>query len=754
MNTDHSFEDLLARCETEPIHTPGAIQPFGILLAVDLPQLLIHNASVNCLEALGVPAAELAGRSFAELVGDGQLQALRDYLARNDLREQTPLVIQLAPPAAPAFRQCELTAHTHGDCLFIELEPYCTHEVDAFSFHLTIREAVQALQATCSVQQLCEEAVRRVQEITGFDRVMLYRFEDDWHGKVVAEARKPHMDAFLGHHFPGTDIPAQARAVFLQNWLRMIPDVDYVPAQLYPGTSPRTGAPIDLGQAMLRSVSPIHIEYLRNMEVKATLTVSLIDGGKLWGLIACHHPTPLLIDSDSRLGARMVGQLVSAQLQLKQSLEDLQYRARLREVHQRLLSYMEQEDDLVHGLVKYSPNMLDLAAAQGAAAAIYHDNKWTIIGKTPSVEQIEELVSWLSTRHANQGVYATNRLGKHFPPALAYKNVASGLLAVSIPKTERNYILWFRPEIATTITWAGRPDKTTVTREGDQVRLHPRASFHSWQEVVEGVSQPWEKVEIETIAELRNSILALDLRREFRKEQQARARAERISGEKERMVHMVSHDLRSPLTVVRMSLELLQHASMTEAHARTELVRRCLRATESMERLANDVLDMAKNDAGTLVLASMAENAECMVKDAADMAQPLAAEKSIRIQTSLAAPEMEVLCERSRIAQVFSNLIGNALKFTPAGGTITVSVEAQAEMLAFCVADTGIGIPPEQQQRIFDRFYQEEHARRHGAGLGLSIAKAIVEKHGGRIWVDSVAGSGSRFHFTLPRKRT
>lgn len=750
--TSHDTSNLFLTCEKEPIHIPGAIQPFGVLLNVDPLRWMICNASVNCREAFGIPAAELVGRSFAELVDAAQLQELQHYLAQDNVRDQTPFPVRLELPAASGFQHCELTAHTHNDCLIIELEPYKETGVDPLAFHRKIREAVQALQATGTVQQMCDEAVRRVREITGFDRVMLYQFTEDWHGKVIAEVRAPQMDSFLGHHFPASDIPAQARAVFLQNWLRTVPDVDYAPAGLYPGTDPHTGAPLDLGRSMLRSVSPIHIEYLRNMGVGATLTVSLIDDGKLWGLIACHHATPRLLDSDSRLGAKMIGQLVSAQLQLKQSLEDLHYRARLRQVHQRLLSYMEQEEDLVQGLVNYTPSMLDLAAADGAAAAVYHDNKWTIIGRTPSVAQIEELVTWLSTQHAGQSLYCTNRLGSHFPPAQAYKDVASGLLAISIPKSERNYILWFRPEVATTVTWAGNPDKAVV-QQGGQVRLHPRASFRSWQEVVEGVALQWKKVEVEAVAELRGSILALDLQREFRKEQLARANAERMSREMENMVHIVTHDLRTPLAVVRMSLELMQHAAGSDPQASEALLHRSLRATEAIERLASDVLDMAKSDAQAWVLKPKSEKAEYLVREAVDMAAPLARKKHVQLHVRLDAPDACVLCERARIERVFGNLIGNALKFTPAGGDITVSVLPDANMLVFCVADTGVGIAPDHLTKIFDRFYQEEHAQQQGTGLGLAIAKTIVEKHGGRIWAESTPGGGSRFFFTLPSCR-
>lgn len=751
MRKDQNTDELLLACEKEPIHVPGAVQPFGVLLSVDQPRLAIHNASINCERELGINAESLIGRSFVELVDSSQIEELHHYLGQDHLREQSPLDLILHLPKKESPQTWEVSAHQHQGCLILELEPCNRIAVDPLSFHRQIRDAVQAIQATGSLQQLCEAAVRQVRIITGFDRVMLYRFTEEWHGNVIAEERAPHMDSYLGHYFPASDIPAQARAVFLENWIRMIPDVDYMPAALYPGANPSNGAPLDLGHSMLRSVSPIHIEYLRNMQVKATLTISLINEGKLWGLIACHHATPHLVRSDARLGAKMMGQLVSSQLQLKQSLDDLHYRARLRKVHAQLLSYMEQEEDLAHGLVKYSPNMLDLAAADGAAAAIYHNNQWTIIGKTPAIEEVERLVDWLQEHHAGESIFCTDRLSKHFSETQPYKEIASGLLAISIPKSERNYMLWFRPEVATSVTWAGNPNKPVESEDG-RLTLHPRSSFQSWQEVVEGVSQAWRKVEIEAVSELRNSILALDLKREFKKEQAARARAERIGREKEDMVHMVSHDLRTPLSIVRMTLEMLKLTDTADAQAANALLERGIRATEAIERLANDVLDMAKGSAGTMILEPKLEDAESLVRGVVELMAPLAETKTIQLKLHLDAPGDKVICERSRIEQVLNNLIGNALKFTPAGGLITVSVEPNDAMVIFGVADTGIGIPQEHLQRIFDRFWQEPHARENGTGLGLSIARRIVEEYGGDIWVKSSPNRGSQFFFSLPKQ--
>ncbi|SMP66938.1 ATP-binding protein [Noviherbaspirillum suwonense] len=750
MRENHLQTGEILDCEKEPIHIPGAIQSFGLLIAVDQPSLRIHNASINCEDAFGISPQQLIGRSLAEFIAADKLPELQHYLARDNLREQAPLDVTLHLPSSLRNRHWELSAHRHAGCLILEMEPSGTGTVDLLSLNRKLSTAVQLLHATSSLQQLCDTAVKEIQTITGFDRVMIYQFTEDWHGKVIAEQCAPHMYSYMHHQFPASDIPAQARAVFLQNWLRMIPDVGYTPVAVYPGTNPLDGMPLDLGQSALRSVSPIHLEYLRNMQVKATLTISLLDNGRLWGLIACHHASPRLLDANSRVAAKLIGQLVSSQVQLKQSLDDMHYRAQLRSVHSRLLSHMEQESDLVQGLVKHTPNMLDLAAASGAAAAIYHDNKWTIIGETPDVRQIEELIDWLGHRAPRNELFQTNYLSKYFPPARAYKDVASGLVAVPIPKSDRNYILFFRPEVASTVVWAGKPEKL-VRHEGDHGRLHPRASFKSWVETVEGVATPWKRVEIEAITELKNSILALDLQREFRKEQQARAEAERISMEKENMVHMVSHDLRTPLSIIKMSLELMQRTSSADPEAVGKLLARGLRATDAIDRLSQGILDLVKVENGSAMPAPSMVAASMLIHDAIELALPLAERKSVQLRAEPGNSDAKVCCERNRIEQVLGNLISNALKFTPEGGLVSVSMRAEGDMVIFSVADTGVGIAEEHIGRVFDRFWQEGRAASQGNGLGLAIAKGIVEQHGGAIWVKSNLMQGSTFSFSLPR---
>lgn len=742
----------MVRCESEPIHIPGAIQPFGILLSVELPALDITNASINCSDAFGLGAKALVQHSLVEYLSAASLQKTQSYLQSEDLIEQAPIIVPLINTTTLIESEWELSAQYRDGILIVELEAVRSPEMLATPLQRLIRNAVHAIFSGTSLQDLCDRIAQQVHIITDFDRVMIYRFNEDWHGHVVAEARKPYVQSYLNHHFPASDIPAQARSIFLENWLRMIPDVHYLPVPIYPGRNPKTGASLDLGLSNLRSVSPLHIEYLRNMGVGATLTLPLIDNGKLWGLIACHNVQPRNLASDSRLGTKMIAQFASSQLALKASNEDQRYRAAIKRAQTQLLGQMERETDLLQGLGKYRPGMLDLVDVTDTAAAIFYDNEWVLAGVTPTVAQIEELVAWVAETHGTDAPFMTNRLSEVFPAAKAYKEIASGLLAISILQSERNFILWFRPGTVSTITWAGEPEKRVETNNGI-TRLHPRFSFDSWEQTVDGIAAPWKRVEIESISEIRTNIIALDLRRAFKREQVARELAERLSTEKENMMHIVSHDIRNPLSALKMMLQLMQRSQIIKPETHADFIARGIRATETMERLVKSVLDIAKSNHAELLPETQHEDANRLVVDAVDLALPLGERANILITAITHTKPLYISCKRARAEQILGNLISNALKFTAAGGNISVSTKKVDQDVVIAVIDTGMGIAPELLPYIFNRFKQGTVGAENGAGLGLAIVKEIIEQEGGSIWVESTVHVGTKFYFTLPLSR-
>ena len=719
----------LSSCELEPIHIPGSIQPFGSLVAFKEGS---GRLSWWSEDVLGHP---LMPRRLDDVVALGV-----DGLFRG------------APLSKPAIvpdrdgRKWRLASHRHEGNLIVEIEPWVEESTESLrALQAGITDLVSGLQEAPSVAALCEAGARKLREITHYDRVMIYRFHADAHGEVIAEARDPSLRPFLGLHYPASDIPAQARALFIASWLRMIADVHYQPRTLLAASA--SLGPLDLGRTLMRGVSPIHLEYLRNMEVRASLTVSIIHRGKLWGLIACHHCVgPKAPAPEVRSACELAGKVISSLLAIKRDEETASLRENAKEKKKLLVARMAADDDLTQALLGGVPSVLDLLAAAGVAAAVYHDTQWKLIGNTPRLEQVRALAAWLQAESRHE-VFHTDCLGSLYPPAQAYADVASGLLSLAIPGGEGNFVLWFRPEQDKTVSWGGNPDEPAFDNAG---QLHPRHSFAAWTQLVKGTSPPWQEWELEVAQELRTAILAADLRLQFSREQHARLDAEAANQAKQDLMAVVSHDLKNPLNAISINLALIRMSlKAKQTDQADQMLARIERASARMKRLIEDLLDVARVESGNIVLAP--ESIDCgeLLRETADIIGPLVGDKSIRLRVNEPEPALRARCERERILQVLSNLAGNAIKFTPDGGTVTIGARLEKGECVFYVEDTGAGIARENLSRVFDRFWQAKETRLLGTGLGLAISKGIVSAHGGRLWVESEPGLGARFLFTL-----
>ena len=723
----------LKSCDLEPIHIPGSVQPFVSLVAFKEGSSQIGWWSEDFpSHPMARAASSVSAMSPTSLFGDALAGA--DHHAPATIQDRDG-------------RKWRVTSHAHDGNTIVEIEPWAEESIEAVrALQLGITQMVSAMQDAASLQELCDAGAASVQQITGYDRVMVYRFHPDAHGEVIAEARNPALPPFLGLHYPASDIPVQARAIFLANWLRMIPDAHYEPVRLVAASADL--GPLDLSRAPGRSVSPIHVEYLRNMEVRASLTVSIIHRGQLWGLIACHHCAgPKTPGPEVRSACELAGKVVSSLLGIKRDQETAALRASARQKLRELVQRMAAEPDLTAALLGGSPSVLGLIASIGAAAAVYHDDHWKLVGQTPTLEQVRALAVWL--RAEGHDVFHTDNLAASYPPAEIFSAVASGLLSVSIPKGDGNFVMWFRPEILQTVKWGGNPEKPAFADE--RGALQPRNSFAEWKQSVRMKAAPWQEWEIECATELRSAILAADLRAQFRKEQHARVEAEAANQAKQDLMAVVSHDLRNPLNAIVLSLALLRRSLETKQVAPADRMLGSIeRATTRMKRLIEDLLDVARIESGNVELAR--EPADCaeLLREAADILAPLAADKSITLRLVEPQGALRARCDRERVLQVLSNLAGNAIKFTEDGGTVTLGAHQQAGEVVFRVADTGPGIAPENLSRVFDRFWQAKETRLQGTGLGLAISKGIVSAHGGRIWVESEIGRGANFMFSLP----
>jgi light-regulated signal transduction histidine kinase (bacteriophytochrome) len=721
----------LTDCDREPIHIPGAIQPHGVLLALEEPELRITQVSANVADHLGRPIDAVLGCPLRAVLDPAAAESVRRALPHPRLSGLNPL------PISAAGRSFDAIVHRHEGVAMVELEPVPAGDA---GMHQPLRLALMGVQSAASLPQLCEVVVREVRELTGFDRVMLYRFDEDGHGSVEAEAREPALEPYLGLHYPASDIPQQARLLYLRNWVRNIPDARYAPVPLVPALRPSTGRPLDLSFSVLRSVSPVHLEYLANMGVRASMSISLVVRDRLWGLISCiPHRGTRFVRYEHRAACEVLGRLTSLQIAALQERDRAALRSARAGQQRALVEVMRHGEGVLEALVARPAELLSLVGAAGAA--VVGGTGCFTCGSTPDEALIAQLCDH-AEQHAGSEPWSTSCASDWFPAAEPAKDTASGVLTFALPGAVRRRLLWFRPERVRTVSWGGDPRKPVAD---DGTRLHPRRSFALWQEEVRRTSLPWTEGDLEAAIELRRSAIELDLERQVLSEQRAvRARDD--------LVAVVSHDLKNPLHVIQMQTALLPQLaspaddeSSRRLHASSERIRR---AVDHMNTLIHDLLDLAKIEAGRFSVQCRTEDIADMMREALIILRPLAEPKRLVIEQELSA-ETQVLADRERFFQVLSNLIGNAIKFTPPGGRIRVYTEPDGAELRVGVVDSGPGIPDDQLAHVFNRYWQAQRQKREGSGLGLYIAKGIVEAHGGRLWVEATAGSGAHFVFTL-----
>ena len=502
---DPDVEIDLSNCEREPIHLPGSIQPHGVLLGLREPDLTVVQVSANLADLLGVPPDDALGRPVHEVVRGALATALREAAGESsDPSEHYPLSSTVEVGGVPVAVDALL--HRSDGLLVVELEPGAGPLTFDSTYRAT-RAAVARVSRAAGPRELYRVAAEEVRRLTGFDRVMVYRFDEDWNGEVVAEDRLESLNSFLGLRYPATDIPAQARALYRRNWLRLITDVSYRPAPLRPVDNPVTGAPLDLSHSTLRSVSPIHVEYLHNMGVSASMSISLLDRGELWGLIACHHYSgPHRPPYEVRAAAEFLGQALS--LRLVATTEDVELRRAVQaRDHLAALTAMvaKESQPAAVALTRSVPNLLDLVPAAGVAVSL--DGVWASAGEVPAEAVVRELVRRVTAAAPDAAdVVALESVPTEHPALAAHQDTLCGALVVVLSPDQ--FVVWTRPEQVRTVEWGGDPhNKAIARREGDTVRLSPRKSFERWQEVVRQRSTPWTAAQTEVAGQLRANLL-------------------------------------------------------------------------------------------------------------------------------------------------------------------------------------------------------------------------------------------------------
>lgn len=743
-NYSSQESENLAYTGNETIPQQHLIQPHGVLMVLSEPELKIVQITANASRLFGLRLEDILGQTLDELLDPFQTEGIKQGLAQDNLDFINPTKVW-ARKSGDEYVVFDAVFHRNSDGLLIlELEPaFAQENIPFLSFYHLAKASIKQLLETVNLKQFCEVIVKEVRKVTEFDRVMLYKFEADGHGVVLAEEKVPELEPYLGLHYPESDIPPAARKLFASNWIRLIPDSHAEGVGLVKSADNQDNNPLDLTHSILRSASGCHLEYLHNMGVGASLTISLIKDEKLWGLIACHHRRPKYVPYELRKACEFLGQVIFSEISAREETEDYNYRMKLTYIQTALIDYMSNDESFIEGLIKHQPNLLELTSAKGAA--ILFGNKWTVIGKVPSEEDLNLLVLWLR-KNVDGEVFYTDSLARVYPDADKYKDLGSGLLA--IPISSKNFVLWFRPEVIQTVNWGGNPNHAyeAKNKEGN-LKLSPRKSFELWKETVRLKSLSWQQVEIKAALELRKAIINIILRQADELAQLAHD-LERSNSELKKFAYVASHDLQEPLNQVANYVQLLEmrYNSQLDTDAK-EFIGYAVEGVSLMQTLIDDVLAYSRVDTQAI---------EFELTDVQTPLEMALGNLRRRIKDNQAVitsePLPTVMADKTQLMQLFQNLIANAIKFrSDATPKIHISATRLEEEWLFSVEDNGIGIDPQFSERIFIIF-QRLHTRDEypGTGMGLAICKKIVECHRGQIWVESELDQGAKFYFTIP----
>jgi two-component system, chemotaxis family, sensor kinase Cph1 len=804
-----------ANYEQEPIECPGFIQPHGVLfvLSIDLEILQVSN---NTLEVFGQGPETFLRQSLDTFLDETQVKLLKESINYQTFGNVNPLNITIDRDGN--FLHFDGIIHrSNSGCLVLELEPALSPKTVGFlSFYKLVEAAASNIQNSRGFTELCQFVVKEVRNITGFDRVMLYRFDADAHGTVLAEEKLDSMISWLNLHYPAEDIPPQARKLFLTNLLRLIPDVNYTPVAILPALNPQDTNPLDLSHSVLRSVSACHIEYLQNMNVRASMSISIVKDGKLWGLVACHHNSPKYVSYEVRKACEFFGKVMTLELGSKENDRHYEYRLQLQSTTAKLVEYMSGEKNFIEGLVNFQPNLLDLMEADGAA--IYFKGDCWQLGKTPSRDRLDRLIQWLEESEF-PGTYYTNALPTIFPEAESYKDIASGLLAITISKNPKHYLFWFRAETIHQVNWAGDPAKPFELLPGRNPRLHPRKSFEIWQEIVKLKSLPWKPCEIEAALDLKNAIVTVVLRQadEVTKLNEALQKSEAQTTEKanqlekalqeikrtqtqlieqEKMsklgelINSIATEITNPINFIAGNLSYAEEYAQDlfnllylYQHHYPEPVPEILDTIESID------LEFTSQDFSKLI-GSMRIGAE-RIRDLVQALRNFVRlnESDIKVvdiheginSTLLIlqhrfkgkgdTPGIQIIkaygnlprveCYPSQLNQVFMNLLSNAIEAVesypdrPGEKTIQIQTEVVGnQRISIRISDNGVGMHSTVQDQIFEPFFTTK-AHKKSLGVGLTIAQEIiVEKHQGEIRCNSQPYQGTEFILEIPTRQT
>ncbi|MFP9114256.1 ATP-binding protein [Flavobacterium sp. RHBU_3] len=736
----------LTNCEQEPIHIPGSIQPHGFLLGLKKKSLIIDFCSANTAEYLSLFHTQLLGKSFGEIFGDDNEKKLTEYAAKGLMLSSSLLKLQLCG----VDFLCTLHLN-NNDIYVLEGEPQGFSQQEASDVYDQTSQFLGYMHETHTLKQLCQLVAEGTKKITGYDRVMIYRFDKDYNGEVFAESCREDLEPFLGLHYPHTDIPPQARELYKRNLLRLITDINYTPVAIYTQDDAENKN-LDLSLSILRSTSPIHVQYLQNMGVGATLTISLMYKKQLWGLIACHHYSPKNLSPEIRLAAQLQGHFITSQIDVRQSSEEYEHARKTTLALERLNTIALHKESDLHKITE-NIDMLTLTNAGGTAIVLngmVYKN-----GLTASDEKIKQLSIWLAT-YTNNGSFSTENITSYLPEFKSECETTSGVIYHSLDIDSNNCILWFRPESKTEVHWAGDPQKSIIK---DEKGLSPRRSFALWKEIVDCISKPWLRPELDAAASyaysLQRQINLLIITQEEEKYRKLSELLEETNNELENINWISTHDLQEPLRKIQLMASRILSREQTLPENVEDSIKRINASANRMQNLLIDILKYTRlrhthDSFETVDLMALIDEVKQDITETLN-------EKSAYVVTE-GLPHIQGI--PFLLKQLFFNLISNSVKYSDANRKPEIKIthkglkylDGSHELFhVITLSDNGIGFEQKYAEQIFNIFTRlHDIPDQKGSGVGLALCKKIMQNHKGQIAASSIPGEGTTIWLYFP----
>ncbi|WP_394221318.1 ATP-binding protein [Alteromonas gracilis] len=741
------------RCEDELIHVPESIQSYGFLIAFNYEDLKIAVVSENCDSVF---AEKIIGKNFLDILSSDSsertfLEETFDRVAQNKIR--LPIKLHLKAPMLKDGAAIDYLAvvYDSGNHYVVELEP-ATEFRDAYSAEQFIKLYAMSIaprfKEMSSLREMAQEMVSTIRYLTNMDRVVLYKFNEDYSGKVIAEAKSDDMDSYQDLYFPASDIPKQARALYKTNWVRLTPDTELPAARLIPSAEESGREPLDLTRSLLRTFSPIHLQYIRNQGLRASFSISLVTDGELYGLISCHHREPCYIPQDVRLQCENLSQLFSWHLLAKEE----EIAKRKKNVTDKAVDAMLDKIGPANPIsrVVKSGERAFLEALKSSGFVYFSQYETITLGDTLPIDLIKTIFSKVS--EGSGFPYTNDSLYDDYPEAREYG--IAGIMVIPLFEKKQYFTAWFRKETHRIQKWIGAEDEKSEDAPKAE-RLKPRSSFTIHTRTIKGHSTTFDKTDVDTANRLNRMFLvyALDVQERMHTSIQELEKQDNYRNE---FLATLAHELRNPLGPIMSGASILE--TVDDDKTRKKVTAIINRQAEYMSKLINDLMDVSRITRGKVKLEFERLSIQDVLSDSLEIVEQQVKAKKHDISVNYLGEDVTVYGDKARLSQIFSNIIHNATKYTNESGKIVVDIKKDGVMIVVSVSDDGMGIPEDRLKDVFNMFTQIEAHSTHtkgGLGIGLTLVSKLVLLHHGEVSVKSEGlGKGSTFEVRLPISKT